>query len=281
MLSEVRFEDALEAECPRMLNFNAPLLSTRRPRNSRSTRLHGRSLSASEERVPFSWEQAPGKSKYPNTSDDNHDGDTPRPKLPPGWWHWHKPLESTNVVVLDKENEQTLHDHDDGCDADVDDDVRAVDYNYVDDPDFDDEAFSDAIDVFSLSEAIDIVEKKAQREHDHSDALKLKLAESSEMNQLSPNYIIERFLPDAAALAASSAINLSVSQINSNQKLCYPWNYPEPEACVSRTVGQAHSSPRGCGFFPWRMKQYKLCGIKSPVVCSQQPQSSVKQKKHT
>lgn len=264
-----------------MLNFNAPLLSTRRPGNSSSTSLHGRSLSTSEDRVPFSWEQAPGKSKYPNnTSDDNHDGDTPRPKLPPGWWHWHRPLESNNVVVPDKENEQVIHDHDDGCDGDVDEDLRAVDYNVLEDVDYDDEAFSDAIDVFSLSEAIDIVEKKAQREHDRIDTLKLKLQEAREMDQLSPNFIIERFLPDAAALAASSALNLSVSQISSNEKLCYPWNYPEPEACVSRTVSQSYSSHKGCGFFPWRMKQHKLCGIKSPVVSSQQPQFSVKHKKN-
>ncbi|CAB4280297.1 unnamed protein product [Prunus armeniaca] len=101
------------------------------------------------------------------------------------------------------------------------------------------------------------------------------------MNQKCSNVIIERFLPDATALAASSAPQLNVSHISSSNELCYPWNYPEPEACVSRTVcRQSYSSPKGCGlhvFFPWSMK-HKLCGVKSPV--SAQAHWSIKHKKH-
>ncbi|CAL8165712.1 unnamed protein product [Prunus armeniaca] len=54
------------------------------------------------------------------------------------------------------------HDLDDGCegDDDFDDDVGDVDGD-IDDVDYSNDAFSNAIDVFSLSEAIDIMEKKA------------------------------------------------------------------------------------------------------------------------
>ncbi|PQQ12674.1 uncharacterized protein Pyn_05817 [Prunus yedoensis var. nudiflora] len=66
-------------------------------------------------------------------------------------------------------SERRPHDLDDGCegDDDFDDDVGDVDGN-IDDVDYRNDAFSDAIDVFSLSEAIDIVEKEAQKEHEIS-----------------------------------------------------------------------------------------------------------------
>ncbi|KAB2630455.1 hypothetical protein D8674_007974 [Pyrus ussuriensis x Pyrus communis] len=217
-----------------MLNFNAPLLSTRRLGNSGGEDLQGASL-----------RMTPGKPKDSNTGEDIQPGDTPRPKLPPGWWH----------QPLDKDNECD-HELDGGCEGDIDlDDVE----DDIDDVDYSNEAFSDAIDAFSLSVAIDIVEKKEQREHETDHSLKLKLAESSdEMDQTCPDFIIERFLQDATALAASSTLKLNVSQISSSKRLCYPWNYTgTAEACVLRT--------------------HKLCGVKSPV--NEQAQCSVKHEK--
>lgn len=80
----------------RKLNFNAPLLTTRRPAAnvdldrlsiSGSARI---SLSTTSDRVPFCWEQAPGKPKeyVERCHAAAHGGDaiTPRPTLPPGWW---------------------------------------------------------------------------------------------------------------------------------------------------------------------------------------------------
>ncbi|TQD77832.1 hypothetical protein C1H46_036662 [Malus baccata] len=119
----------LTQKCPRMLNINAPLLSTRHLGNSGGEDLQGVLLPMSE---------------------DIQSGDTPRPKLPPGWWH--RPL--------DKDNECD-HELDGGCEGDIDlDDVE----DDIDDVDYSNEAFSDAIVAFSLSVAIDIVEKKEQRE---------------------------------------------------------------------------------------------------------------------
>lgn len=93
----------------RKLNFNAPLLTTRRPAAnvdldrvsvSGSVRI---SLSTTSDRVPFCWEQAPGKPKeYAERCHDavDHGGDstTPRPTLPPGWWR--PPVQTSNSYEL-------------------------------------------------------------------------------------------------------------------------------------------------------------------------------------
>lgn len=220
----------------RKLNFNAPLLSIRRIKGGSTDEL---SCSGSQvvlqntiDRVPFSWEQSPGKPKDFERG-DIHDGDTPRPRLPPRLWQ-HPPMETTN-------NEYPhCVDHavpDVGCDGNGNGDDAA--------------AFSDTMDVVSLTEAIDIATKDEKAVE--LDGLKLKLAESS--GNESPNYIIKRFLPDAIALAATSALSFSKSF---NRKLPKQCNYTE--ACASRTVGQACSPPKGC-LYPWRMK-HNLCGIR-------------------
>lgn len=243
---------------PRKLNFNAPLLSTRRIGGYTSEEVVN-SQGASDHRIPFSWEQAPGKPKDLERGDihDGEDDYTPRPRLPP--CRWHPSIDATNNGYDDQ---AVINDHlGDGCDGDADDD-----------DDNDDAAFSDAMDVFSLSEAIDIV-TKAEKVDDELNGLKLKLAECR--GNESPNFIIKRFLPDATALAESSALNFSKSF---NKKFPKPCNYPE--AC-----GQSSASPKGCGLeilFPWRMK-HKLCGIKSPIrqdSLNVQPQWRAKQKKH-
>lgn len=233
----------MDQNIPRMLNFNAPLLSTRRHVNPTSLELSCKNLHSvsrnTSDRIPFSWEQAPGKPKDLDTSSDNlHEQDTPRPKLPPSWWH-----PPTDEPTYDDQTDDNYCD--DGWDGDVDD--------------RDDDVFSDAIDVFSLSEAIDIVER-SQKKVDAIDCLKQKLAECRGGDE-TPNFIIQRFLPDATALAASSALGLKY----------------HPEASSDHQHGavstESYSSPKGCGlelFFPWRMK-HKLCGVKSPVRHSSVP----------
>ncbi|PQQ12675.1 uncharacterized protein Pyn_05818 [Prunus yedoensis var. nudiflora] len=81
------------------------------------------------------------------------------------------------------------------------------------------------------------------------------------MNRKCSNFIIERFLPDATPLAASSALQLNVSQINSSNELCYPWNYPEPEACVSRTACRQSYSSRTSSVELRALSVHKLIGV--------------------
>lgn len=137
------------------------------------------------------------------------------------------------------------------------------------------------MDVFSLSEAIDIVEK-AEKAHKFSDELKLKQLKYEEEEEeersnsgcnykLSSNFMMERFLPDATALAASSVLKLKLNHHGLS-----------PQRVARRR--QPFSPPEGCGLdvlFPWRTK-HQLCGVKSPVRHggrSLKSTSSAKQKK--
>ncbi|EEF35676.1 conserved hypothetical protein [Ricinus communis] len=251
---------ATDANFPRKLDFSLPLLSTRRLGGFHSTSSGIVSQDASDG-IPFCWERAPGKPK--NTEqNDIHDGETPRPRLPPCRWQPEKKTSRNDNV--------NTHYQDDGCDADVDE-------NGDED---EDDLFSDAVDILSLTEAIDIVQKA---EDDHGlDRLNLESINSTESQ--SPNFMIERFLPDATALAASSVLYAS-RNLNNNLPN-FGENYVEEY--VSQTVGRSHSSEatlKGCGLeilSPWRMK-HKLCGVKSPVrqvSPTLQSLSTAKQKKH-
>ncbi|KAF5471502.1 hypothetical protein F2P56_008290 [Juglans regia] len=258
-------EEARNSKCScRKFNFDAPLLSTRRTGGYAGEELSCRSSQGfASDRVPFSWEQAPGKPRNLER-DDIHDENenTPRLRLPPCLWQLQS-AEATNndYPYNDVDDHAVLADFDDSCDGNNGGD---------------DAAFSDAMDVLSLSEAIDIV-TKAEKDHE-LDGLKLKFAESS--GKESPNYMIKRFLRDATALATSSALTFSKSF---NKRLPKPSDYPE--ACGSNVVSQSCASPKGCGLeslFSWRMK-HKLCSIKSPIrqeSVNVQPQSRAKQKKH-
>ncbi|XP_038883247.1 uncharacterized protein LOC120074256 [Benincasa hispida] len=258
----------------RKLNFNAPLLTTRRPpanvgldRLSISTAARI-SSSTTSDRVPFCWEQVPGKPKeyVERCHGSAHESDvtTPRPTLPPGWWR--PPIQT-------RRNSRHLHCNDHGCEDNVDgnndNDDNSSGSGYV---------LSDAMDVLSLSEAIDIVEK-AEKAHKFSNELKLKelkLYEEEEEEERnnnsnynhSSNFMIERFLPDATALAASSVLNRHAFS-------------------PQRVSKRPFSPPKGCGLdvlFPWRIKHHhQLCGVKSPVRDggrSLGSKSSAKQKKH-
>ncbi|XP_022766239.1 uncharacterized protein LOC111311134 [Durio zibethinus] len=258
--------EAMEKKRPRKLNFNAPLLSTRRTAGghisdkvSCTNSLVG--WKDASNGIPFCWEQAPGQPKNLTRSNNIDEAETTRPKPPPG--RWRPPKEATNGD-RDRTLKDHYHDHDEGCDADVDD---------YDNDDTDD-VFSDAMEVLSLTEAIDIVEK-AEKFHGSSDGLKSKSVEPSDLDGWnlemslehsdcpSPNFIIERFLPDATALAASSALNMSKT------KLPYLCNYSDQSPCVSQAVikRSSFSSPKRCGLemlLPWRMK-HKLFGVKGPI----------------
>lgn len=258
----------MDLKRPRKLNLNAPLLSTRRLGFSvvaADTSCSSNSLCTVQnagERVPFSWEQAPGKPKdvILERNDSTQDCDTPRPTLPPCLWHQTK--EASEAEVHDSNH--AFHDQDD-------DDNK-------------DDVFSDAMDVFSLSEALDIVQKKSENVHsdkNKNDGLRLKLAESN--GYQSPTYMINRFLPDATALAASSALHFPC---NLDKRVCDTCSYHECYISGSSRHSYASNSPKGCGLevlFPWRMK-HKLCAMKNPVLpCStnlQKHQHSSKQKKH-
>ncbi|XVE76605.1 hypothetical protein DITRI_Ditri12bG0186400 [Diplodiscus trichospermus] len=275
--------EAMEKKRPRKLNFDAPLLSTRRTgagshisdKLFRTNSLVG--WKDSSDGIPFCWEQAPGKPKNLEISNNIDDAETPRPKPPPSRWI---PPKEANTGDQDQAFPDLFHNHDDGCDADVDD--------YDDDGNAD--VFSDAMEVLSLTEAMDIVEK-AEKFHGSSEGLKSRSLEPSDLDGLnleslghsdcpSPNFIIERFLPDATALAAASALNLSKT------KLPYLCNYSGQSPCASQAViKRPFSSPKRCGlemFLPWRMK-HKLCGVKCPIKERAsnivQPETSKKQRK--
>lgn len=228
------------------LNFNAPLLSTRRQHHNQISS----DTKESSNGIPFCWEQAPGKPKNLDRRSIDIEAETPRPKPPPG--RWRRPPKQDHD-----------HDHDQGCDADADVDVH-IDYDNHD-------VFSDDMEVLSLTEAIDIVEKKEEM------LLHYGYGSSSELDDdhhPSPNFIMERFLPDAAALAASSSSSTTLTnRYNNSEQTTSP--SPSPSPCVSQSPpvikgGSSFSwSPKRCGLeilLPWRMKmRHSLCGVKTPV----------------
>ncbi|PKI54550.1 hypothetical protein CRG98_025064 [Punica granatum] len=193
-------------KCLKKLNLNIPLLSVRRlgscshnfEEASSIISRQGLPKSDTSERVPFSWEQAPGKPKARPDQLRLHEiisaDQPPRPKPPPGRWHQQHPTE--NIVIKE-----------DGADGGDDqfmiDSCSLDDHNCCSNYNSDDvvrDRFSDAVDTISLSEAIDILEK-SDRVHE-LDASKLKMVEAA--GNLSPSFMINRFLPDANALAVES-----------------------------------------------------------------------------
>ncbi|XP_071716741.1 uncharacterized protein [Rutidosis leptorrhynchoides] len=125
-------------------------------------------------------------------------------------------------------------------------------WKLVENEDDGNDVFSDAIDTFSLSAAIDLVEstETAKRNSRMLDGVSL----DSGGNQ-SPGFIIQRFLTDAKALAISSG--LPIPKNISNQ----------PENYKPQIMDNSH---KGCGLgfhglFPWRTKHKPPCSVKSPV----------------
>ncbi|XP_021744879.1 uncharacterized protein LOC110710847 [Chenopodium quinoa] len=254
----------IDTKRPRRLDLNAPLLSTRRSnftpatvRDMRSSLELSRtgSLRGFSNRVPFSWEQSPGKPKYAITSDHNgvEEGNKvlPLPKPPPIRW---------------QEDEPTLTNHKDGDKGDYGEGIADnVDKKKNNNDNNDDGgSFSDAIDLFSLAESLTTSER-----------LDLESDFNGDNGSLSPNFMIQRFLPAATALAASSLSALAANKDKNNHPssdkkymgVLSNSNHFRDGSCVPRVAGEAYSSTKGCGFqifFPWRAK-HRLCGVKSPV----------------
>uniref|UniRef100_A0A7N0ZX51 Uncharacterized protein n=1 Tax=Kalanchoe fedtschenkoi TaxID=63787 RepID=A0A7N0ZX51_KALFE len=218
---------------PKKLDFNAPLLSTRRVMcRSISSRTSG---SHTAERVPFCWEQVPGKPRddmHRTTPDENL---PPQPKPPPSQWH---PVSSFGLLAHSSTRIQLS----DGFEEKG--------------------TFSD---MLSLSEAIDFVEreaeKKAESHHGHGlDGFDSKTAASSDCED-NPSFIIQRFLPAATALAASSVVNNAWNK-HQQQELKHGTS-----GCSSYDEREMRAHASGCGLenlFTWRIK-HKPCGIRSPV----------------
>ncbi|KAL7585824.1 uncharacterized protein LOC111906735 [Lactuca sativa] len=121
-----------------------------------------------------------------------------------------------------------------------------------------DDDFSDAIDTFSLSAAIDMVESAEMAKRSTGNMLAGMSLEPC--GNESPSFIIQRFLSDAKALAISSGLPIAKNISNQQEKSCKPQII--------------HTSPKGCGLgldalFPWRTKHRPRprppCGVKSPV----------------
>lgn len=202
------------------LNLNVPPLSTRRV--SGPTPSPG-SMPEPANMVPFSWERVPGKPK--NRPSNENSSPVSRPKPPPGWRHPPPRVEKSGSGSGSNEEINSRNEH-----------------------------FSDAIDIFSLAESVDDVEAYCQATKDRSSAMV-----EADSGYVSSNFIIERFLPDAQALAEESVMNKKV-----------PFSDSDSDSSFSRVVSIRRSHPssmKGCGlgsFLPWKMKP-KACSVKSPV----------------
>ncbi|CAO2820143.1 unnamed protein product [Amaranthus hypochondriacus] len=223
----------IDTKRPKRLDLDAPLMSARRANLTCATStalLRANSLRASCERVPFSWEQSPGKPKdLMVRSRGDYDAEQgmflPLPKPP--LIRWQEQGHPTLNYVRDYGS---------------DDRINQIHHHENDD----DTSFSDAIDLFSLAESLNFSERFD---------LEGGIGRSND-GSLSPNFMIQRFLPAATALAASS-----LSALAANKELLRSDHSKLNHDGCSKTLS------KGCGFqyfFPWRAK-HKLCGVKSPV----------------
>ncbi|KMT12380.1 hypothetical protein BVRB_5g103130 [Beta vulgaris subsp. vulgaris] len=221
----------IDTKRPRRLDLDAPLMSARRCNIMSITSIEfarTNSLHGSCGRVPFSWEQSPGKPKDAITRENLIESDKalPLPKPPVIRWQ-----EDDNEDCGQKNG--------------------------------DDGSFSDAIDLFSLAGSLNTSER-----------LDLESDFNGDNGSLSPNFMIQRFLPAATALAASSISALATNNDNNNSsstnnlmEVYSSSNYIREGSCVPKVTGEAFSTSKGCGFqvfFPWRPK-HRICGVKSPV----------------
>ncbi|CAN0879679.1 hypothetical protein LINGRAHAP2_LOCUS13211 [Linum grandiflorum] len=256
-------ESPEEANGRRELDFNLPLLSTRRQcndvvfeeRSTNSINLPQRS-SRDIHRVPFCWERAPGKPKRPPAEVGAEDV-TPRLRLPP--CRWNPKADEANDAVLSRDVDDackpcpvsSCHEDDDGCDADVDDDL--------------DDYYSNAyMDALSLTEAIDIAQRGDIKGCGGTSFGRKLDGERNTYNDAGgeyPNFMMERFLPDATALAAASSV------IYAANKMMPPSGSPPPPNGYQSPTEASVIAQKGCGFdalFPWRgMNKHKLCNAKN------------------
>lgn len=243
----------MNAKRPRMLDLNAPLLSTRRSATTKLESLRTNSSRVSCERVPFSWEQSPGKPKDTIRGESFRYEDLPLAKPPPIRWReetYTNGCDDTNIVDNDDHGNEGGHDNEA---------VNSNNNNYNDD------GFSDGLDLFSLAPSLYPSERLDMDSARGDTDLESNIGGNN--GSSSPNFMIQRFLPAATALAASS-----LSDLNANKHpMCrYPSNNDITSmegSCVPRVAGQVFSTSKGCGFellFPWRAK-HRLSNIKSLV----------------
>ena len=130
---------------------------------------------------------------------------------------------------------------------------------------YNDDASWDGLDLFSLAPSLNPSERPdGDRARDDTD---LESNIGGNNGSSTPNFMIQRFLPVATALAASA-----LSDLNSNQHPIsrYPSNNDITSmegSSVPRVAVQVFSTSKGCRFellFPWRAK-HRLCKIKTPV----------------
>lgn len=228
----------MSLKCPRRLNINAPILSTRKrnPSQCVDKKQPGSPCDSSDQMVPFSWEEVPGTPKGISKEDlQAYRNRIPALKPPP----------SQNIIPNGGGS----------CAAGGDSEFDIL---------------SDELDMYSLSESLQ-VEPEESSMYPRLNKLDLDIIEarnsSSSSSIQSPNFIIRRFLPAANALAFPYANSTS----NPESKHIV---IPEPTqkqtlGIRSRSVGSERSAERdkACGmehFFPWR-KKLTPCGLKSPV----------------
>ncbi|KAJ6750386.1 hypothetical protein OIU85_000965 [Salix viminalis] len=235
-------EQGIDANGPRKLNLNLPLLSTRRlggragkKETCGATKAQA-GLQDTSERIPFCWEHAPGKPKD-GDKDDIHEAETPRPRLPPCRWS----LQNEAARNGDHSCIVSLDDHDDGCDADDDGDGEETD------------VFSDGIDVLSLTELIDIAQKS-------DDAASSALCAMNNLNRNLPypysyseEYVSRTVGQSHPSEASHKGCGLDVLlPWRSKHKLC---GVKSPVRHVSPKLQPHHCSP----------KQKKLCSLNRPL----------------
>lgn len=252
MEKQLEGEEEKKEKCTRKLDFSAPLLSTRRSseKSFSCSNIIPPQLSIDIfNRVPFSWEQRPGKPKETMGLTTNIEI-VPPPKLPPCMWHHtRKELLATSSTAT-KSYDGDIDNDDHGNYEDQD--VRNIDNHDV---------FSDALDVFSLGdESIDDMINETERRKSNKEVVDEESYDWSTNKPAVPNFIIQRFLKDAKELAISSALeNNRKKLLEDEQNGRRPCNFPHKAAAAA-----------SCGldmFIPWRIKP-KPCCVKNSVVAA-------------
>ncbi|XP_010251942.1 PREDICTED: uncharacterized protein LOC104593672 [Nelumbo nucifera] len=257
------------------LNFNAPLLSTRRLTATGSIDIDAnanpRGIARDiSKRIPFSWERSPGMPKDIEKSGLLAESPPP-PKLPSGRWR-----PPAKVACDDDDDDDKLVD-----DNNDDEDDNSTDCDDDTDTDDDEVLSSDVIDDnFSLSESIDIVDgmNLGVRGLEHEG---LEMVESR--GNHSPSFIICPFLPAADALASSYSISSKkkmhkrvpsssadhFSSDDDDDELISDIQVPENRKIYSSprytgTIVYTFQGVWACTLLPLRMN-HTLCGLKSPI----------------
>ncbi|XP_010529901.1 PREDICTED: uncharacterized protein LOC104806615 [Tarenaya hassleriana] len=248
-------EATMDANRSRRLNFNARLLSTKRHVGEEKDVLEA---SSGSEGIPFCWETVPGLPKNLSLKKDDGltlESDTPRLKLPPG---------RLKVKVNGEENGRNKTDNREAMTA-ANLCLKTPEETQQNNLEGSNQ---DAVEVLSLTQAIDMVEHQTNPKSGGSGYSNgyFTVDTTGHSSDLSdPSYIIERFLPDAAALAAvtSSAAKKPTSKNNSSSRFGNLWSGQSKRSAFAF----ASPSPKGCGLHvllptTWGAR-HRICGMKT------------------